>query len=40
DNTLTRVFSGPFAEKSKAEAAKRALDEAFSLNSLVTSGDK
>ncbi|MEH6561909.1 MAG: SPOR domain-containing protein, partial [Marinobacter sp.] len=40
DNTLTRVFSGPFAEKSKAEAAKRALDKAFSLNSLVTSGDK
>lgn len=40
DNTLTRVFSGPFSEKSKAEAAKRALDKAFSLNSLVTSGDK
>lgn len=40
DSTLTRVFSGPFAEKSKAESAKRALDEAFSLNSLVTSGDK
>lgn len=40
DSTLTRVFSGPFAEKSKAEAAKRVLDEAFSLNSLVTSGDK
>nr|WP_281494845.1 SPOR domain-containing protein [Marinobacter sp. S6332] len=40
DVTLTRVFSGPFAEKSKAEAAKLALDEAFSLNSLVTSGDK
>jgi len=40
DNTLTRVFSGPFAEKSKAEAAKRTLDKAFSLNSLVTSGDK
>ncbi|WP_417538532.1 SPOR domain-containing protein [Marinobacter sp.] len=40
DTTLTRVFSGPFAEKSKAEEAKRALDEAFKLNSLVTSGDK
>ncbi|MFP3978365.1 SPOR domain-containing protein [Marinobacter sp. KMM 10035] len=40
DSTLTRVFSGPFAEKSKAEAAKRDLDEAFKLNSLVTSGDK
>lgn len=40
ENTLTRVFSGPFAEKSEAESAKRALDKAFSLNSLVTSGDK
>lgn len=40
DATLTRVFSGPFAEKAEAESAKRALDEAFSLNSLVTSGDK
>lgn len=40
DSTLTRVFSGPFAEKAEAESAKRALDEAFSLNSLVTSGDK
>lgn len=40
DSTLTRVFSGPFAEKTKAEAAKRALDKAFSLNSLVTSGEK
>lgn len=40
DSTLTRVFSGPFAEKTEAESAKLALDEAFSLNSLVTSGDK
>ena len=40
DATLTRVFSGPFANKADAEAAKRVLDEAFSLNSLVTSGDK
>lgn len=40
DTTLTRVFSGPFADKAKAEAAKRDLDEAFKLNSLVTSGDK
>lgn len=40
DNTLTRVFSGPFANKSKAEAAKQALDKAFGLNSLVTSGGK
>ncbi|WP_100640731.1 SPOR domain-containing protein [Marinobacter salexigens] len=38
--TLTRVFSGPFAEKAEAEAAKRALDETFKLNSLVTSGGK
>lgn len=40
DTTLTRVFSGPFASKSDAEAAKSALDQAFSLNSLVTSGGK
>lgn len=40
DTTLTRVFSGPFTSKADAEAAKRSLDEAFSLNSLVTTGDK
>lgn len=40
DTTLTRVFSGPFVNKSEAEAAKKALDDAFSLNSLVTSGGK
>lgn len=40
DTTLTRVFSGPFATKSEAEAAKRALDDAFGVNSLVTSGEK
>jgi len=40
DTVLTRVFSGPFASKSEAEAAKRVLDDAFSLNSLVTEGDK
>ena len=40
DTTLTRVFSGPFASKSEAESAKRALDNAFGLNSLVTSGEK
>jgi len=40
DTTLTRVFSGPFASKSEAESAKRALDDAFNLNSLVTSGEK
>lgn len=37
---LTRVFSGPFAEKAEAERAKQALDKAFGLNSLVTSGGK
>lgn len=40
DTVLTRVFSGPFASKSEAEAAKRVLDDAFNLNSLVTEGDK
>lgn len=40
DTKMTRVFSGPFASKSDAEAAKKALDKAFNLNSLVTTGDK
>ena len=40
DTELTRVFSGPFAEKAEAERAKQALDKAFGLNSLVTYGDK
>lgn len=40
DSVLTRVFCGPFAEKAEAERAKRALDAAFGLNSLVSSGDK
>lgn len=40
ETTLTRVFSGPFSSKTDAEAAKRDLDAAFSLNSLVTTGDK
>lgn len=40
DARLTRVFSGPFAEKAEAEKAKAALDKAFGLNSLVTSGDR
>lgn len=35
---LTRVFSGPFAEKAEAERAKQALDQAFGLSSLVTTG--
>lgn len=40
DTTLTRVFSGPFATRNEAEAAKKALDDAFKLNSLVTEGEK
>jgi len=40
DTELTRVFSGPFAEKAEAEKAKQVLDKAFGLNSLVTSGDR
>lgn len=40
DAELTRVFSGPFAEKAEAERAKEVLDKAFGLNSLVTSGDR
>lgn len=40
DQTLTRVFSGPFAEKAEAERAKQVLDKAFGLNALVTTGDK
>ncbi|MGC8119019.1 SPOR domain-containing protein [Marinobacter sp. VGCF2001] len=40
ESTLTRVFSGPFVEKSDAQAAKEALDKAFGLSSLVTTGDK
>ena len=36
DTQLTRVFSGPFAEKAEAEKVKQELDEAFSLDSLVT----
>ncbi|EMP55497.1 sporulation domain-containing protein [Marinobacter santoriniensis NKSG1] len=40
DVTLVRVFSGPFASKSEAEAAKQKLDQAFGLKSLVTEGDK
>jgi DedD protein len=40
ETRLTRVFSGPFVSESDADAAKAALDKAFSLNSLVTSPDK
>lgn len=40
DATFTRVFSGPFAEKSDAENAKKTLDAEFGVNGLVTSGDQ
>lgn len=40
DTTFTRVFSGPFAEKSDAEKAKKRLDTEFGVNGLVTSGDR
>ncbi|HCW90974.1 MAG TPA: sporulation protein [Marinobacter sp.] len=39
DSTLTRVFSGPYVDKAEAEKAKQTLDAAFSINSLVTSGE-
>ncbi|MCH8499037.1 MAG: SPOR domain-containing protein [Marinobacter sp.] len=37
---LQRVFAGPFIERSDADKAKQALDRQFSVNSLVTSGDR
>ncbi|NWO04909.1 MAG: SPOR domain-containing protein [Alteromonadaceae bacterium] len=40
ETTFTRVFSGPYVDKQDAESAKQRLDEAFSLNSLVTRGGK
>ncbi len=40
DTTLTRVFSGPFAEKTEAERAKKRLDAEFGVNGLVTTGDQ
>lgn len=39
DTTFTRVFAGPFADKSAAEKAKRELDAGFGLNGLVTAND-
>lgn len=36
--TLTRVFSGPFASEAMAKDAKKSLDDAFSVNSLVVEG--
>lgn len=38
DSRLIRVFSGPFSEKEEAERAKKVLDDAFGVNSLVTRG--
>ncbi|MGM0953108.1 MAG: SPOR domain-containing protein [Pseudomonadota bacterium] len=40
DTQFTRVFSGPFVDKSDAEDAKRALDEELDMDSLVTKGGK
>ena len=40
ETTFTRVFSGPYVDKQDAESAKQRLDEAFSLDSLVTRGGK
>lgn len=38
DQTLTRVYAGPFLDKSDAEAAKKLLDETFGLQTLVVTG--
>lgn len=38
DQTLTRVYAGPFLEKSDAQAAKEQLDETFGLQTLVVTG--
>lgn len=40
ETQFTRVFSGPFTDKSDAEKVKRALDEAFDMDSLITRGGK
>ncbi|TDT41535.1 DedD protein [Halospina denitrificans] len=36
--TLTRVFAGPFIERSAAEDAKAELDQSFGLDTLVITG--
>ena len=36
--TLTRVFAGPFIDRSAAEDAKAELDESFGLDTLVIAG--
>ncbi|MDR9424752.1 MAG: SPOR domain-containing protein [Marinobacter sp.] len=40
ETQFTRVFSGPFVDKSDAEDTKRVLDEEFDLDSLITKGEK
>lgn len=40
DTTLTRVFSGPFVNRTEADKAKAVLDKEFGLKSLVTQGGK
>ncbi|MDX1589549.1 MAG: SPOR domain-containing protein [Oleiphilaceae bacterium] len=37
DDTLNRVFAGPFVSRDKAKQAKQSLDEAFGLDTLVIS---
>lgn len=37
---MTRVFTGPFVDKKDADAAKKALDQAFALNSKVMAGQE
>jgi len=36
--TLTRVFAGPFIDRSAAEDAKAELDQSFGLDTLVIAG--
>jgi DedD protein len=40
ETQFTRVFSGPFVDKTDAEDTKRVLDEEFDLDSLITKGEK
>lgn len=39
DTVFTRVFAGPFVEKTAAEKAKRELDAEFGVNGLVTTNE-
>ena len=39
DQTLVRVFCGPFTEKAEAEKAKQVLDKEFGIKALVTKGE-